>query len=85
MQKLKLDLQDLNAEVLTRSQLKQILGGVASSGGGGGCDFDGCQWGANCFYSGPDGCGTAHCLGQDGYGNCTFTIHITTEAPCGWA
>ena len=35
MKKLKLDLQNLNAEVLTRSQLKQILGGEASSGGSG--------------------------------------------------
>ena len=35
MKKLKLDLQSLNAEVLTRSQLKQILGGDGSSGGSG--------------------------------------------------
>ena len=33
MKKLKLDLQSLNAEVLTRSQLKQILGGDGGSGG----------------------------------------------------
>jgi hypothetical protein len=32
MKKLKLDLQDLNAEVLTISQLKRIFGGQASSG-----------------------------------------------------
>ena len=32
MKKLKLDLQDLNAEVLTRNQLKTIFGGVASGG-----------------------------------------------------
>jgi natural product precursor len=31
MKKLKLDFQQLNAEVLTRSQLKQILGGTAST------------------------------------------------------
>lgn len=36
MKKLKLNLQDLNAEVLTRSQLKQILGGDDGSGGGSG-------------------------------------------------
>ena len=32
MKKLKLNLQSLNAEVLTRSQLKQILGGVLPPG-----------------------------------------------------
>jgi len=32
MKKLKLNLQSLNAEVLTRSQLKQILGGDGGSG-----------------------------------------------------
>jgi hypothetical protein len=37
MKKLKLDFQHLgNAEVLTRSQLKQIMGGDGGSGGGGG-------------------------------------------------
>lgn len=34
MKKLKLDFQHLNAEILTRSQLKQILGGDGSGGGG---------------------------------------------------
>jgi len=32
MKKLRLNLQQLNAEVLTRSQLKQILGGYGGSG-----------------------------------------------------
>ncbi|MEO9211321.1 MAG: hypothetical protein ABI208_09500 [Ginsengibacter sp.] len=36
MKKLKLDLQGLNAEVLTRSQLKKVLGGDGGSGGSGG-------------------------------------------------
>ncbi|MEO9211326.1 MAG: hypothetical protein ABI208_09525 [Ginsengibacter sp.] len=40
MKKIKLNLQSLNAEVLTRSQLKQILGGDGGSGGGSG---DGCD------------------------------------------
>lgn len=31
MKKLKLDFQQLNAEVLTRSQLKKVLGGVSGS------------------------------------------------------
>jgi hypothetical protein len=41
MKKLKLDLQHLNAEVLTRSQLKKVLGGDGGSddgGDSGGCD-----------------------------------------------
>lgn len=41
MKKLKLDLQQLNAEVLTRSQMKTIFGGLASGG--------------TCAYYLPDG------------------------------
>jgi hypothetical protein len=38
MKKLKLNLQQFEgAEVLTRSQLKQIVGGEAGTGGGGNC------------------------------------------------
>ncbi len=83
MKKLKLDFQKLNAKVLTRSQLKQILGGDGGSGGDTPCNFGDCQWGANCFYQSGSQCGIAHCLGSDGYGNCQYTIQILGD--CGWA
>ena len=81
MKKLKLDLQSLNAEVLTRSQLKQILGG--DDCGGGGCG-DNCTLGNTCFYAGPDGCGTATVVGGNGNGGCEWSVNITIPAPCGW-
>mgnify|MGYP001550626558 CR=1 FL=1 len=84
MKKLKLGFQQLNAEVLTRSQLKQILGVDGSEGGGGGCGYD-CTLGTKCFYSGPDGCGTATVVGGDGHGGCEWAIEITDPPPCGWA
>lgn len=42
MKKLKLDLQSLNAEVLTRSQLKNVLGGLGSNPGSGGGSYKCC-------------------------------------------
>jgi len=45
MKKLKLDFQSLNAEVLTRNQLKQILGGDDGSGGGAGGKYKCCPKG----------------------------------------
>lgn len=51
MKKLKLDFQQLNAEVLTRSQLKMIIGGSGGSGGGGGSD----AYGTCCTSTGDCG------------------------------
>jgi hypothetical protein len=81
MKKLKLNLQQFEgAEVLTRSQLKKVMGGDGGSGGG--CDAGTCQWGTNCFYQSGSQCGIAHCLGDDGYGNCQYTIENLGD--CGW-
>ena len=46
MKKLELNFQQLNAEVLTRSQLKQILGGAGS---GGNCPLS-CKQDSDCFF-----------------------------------
>lgn len=53
MKKLKLDFQHLgNVELLTRSQLKQIVGGDGGSGGDGAAcenDSDCKKFGENCY------------------------------------
>jgi len=49
MKKLKLDFQKLNAEILTRSQLKQILGGLSSGG-------------ESCNCNSNDDCGKGCCV-----------------------
>jgi len=70
MKKLKLNFQDLNAEVLTRSQLKQILGGQASSGDfPGGCCVHTSSWnGYQCQLS-YGGANTLFDNGNGGWDN----------------
>ena len=59
MKKLKLDFQHLgSAEVLTRSQLKQIMGGDGGSGDG--CKPSGWSNGSNCCWHGA-GWGSYDC------------------------
>jgi len=73
MKKLKLDFQQLNAEVLTRSQLKQILGGVDGSGG------TGCYM--CCWDSDPTNCSA--CVQNDGTGPCTKGASLKScSSPC---
>jgi hypothetical protein len=62
MKKLKLDFQHLKAEVLTRSQLKQILGGDGSTGGGSAACCENGQI-AHCYGT------TSNCTGA-AYGSC---------------
>lgn len=87
MKKLKLNELTLSsAEVLTREQLRKVLGGDGSGGGGGNdcCLYTGCV-GNDCFVSGSEGCGILHCFFQTPDGNCTYTIQWTAAPPCGWA
>ena len=86
MKKLKLNLEHLqNAEVLTRSQLKQILGGDGGSGGIG-CQTkcSGYEWNpktlrydygtSTCSYTPPIG-------GLPGSCDCPYTVNATS---CSW-
>lgn len=69
-------------EVLTRSQLKKILGGNGSDEGS---DI-GCQPGDTLMYSGPDGCGTSVVVIKLPSGECLYDLPIiTTPPPCGYA
>ncbi len=98
MKKLKLSKLNLgDAEVLTREQLKTVLGGMGSGGSGSGgnsgsgngencCVETGCER-ESCFYSGPEGCGIITCeFLMNGSGPCiaNFTGSLTPQ-PCGYA
>jgi bacteriocin-like protein len=67
MKKLKLDFQQLNAEVLTKSELKKIIGGIGGSGGDGG--------------GGSPSCSSNQCSvlanGVTYYGSCGYTQYLT--------
>jgi len=79
MKKLKLKALELGAsEVLTREQLKNVLGGDGSGGGSGGSCF------GTYFYSGDNGCEyvTCHLPGANP-GDCFCQVTITTPPPCG--
>jgi len=59
--------------VLTKEQLKNVMGG----GGSGGSCF------GTYFYSGDNGYGYVSCLIPGPPGECHCTITITTPPPCG--
>ncbi|UKJ07498.1 hypothetical protein [Solitalea lacus] len=84
MKKLSLKKLNLeNSEVLTREQLKTVLGGDGSGGGSGSGNTD-CI--SSYFYSGTDGCGITTCTGWTSVpGRCLCSTTITTPQPCGHA
>lgn len=70
MKKLKLNLQSLNAEVLTKSQLKSIIGGLGDVGDG-----------EKCAYGHPSCLNDDQCARLNAGVCCTSSSHVS----CCWS
>jgi hypothetical protein len=78
MKKTKMSLANIQGK-LSRAEMKSIMAGSGTD-----C-ADNCTLGNTCFFSGPEGCGTATVVGSNGQGGCEWQVSITEPPPCGWA